>query len=141
MSTVLTILNKVKSIDLRESAVMAMEDTAPAYRKEQQDQLFKGLDSKEAKIEPAYTARTVAIKSRKGQPTDRVTLKDKGDFYRGIFIDVRGDIFVTESMDSKSGMLQKKYGTQILGLGLHARIEYIRTLRPVFINKIKQYLK
>src|SRR5574344_1599685 len=41
-------------------------------------QLDMGLDGYYDKIEPPYAPRTVKNKIRKGQPTDRVTLRDTG---------------------------------------------------------------
>lgn len=140
MSTALAILNKLRSIDVLLSAQIAIEETAAAGTAAQKKQLFQGVTKLNSPINPFYTARTVAIKAKKGQPTDRVTLKDTGDFYAGILIDVRGDLFVIESADWKNSMLQDRYGENILGLGTDARIEYIQTLRPVFIEKIKSYL-
>lgn len=39
-----------------------------------------------------YTQYTIEIKQQKGQPTDRVTLKDSGDFYKTFRVEVSGDV-------------------------------------------------
>lgn len=123
------------------SVAVAIENTATDATRVQKEQLFSGIKSDGSPILPPYTPRTIAIKQRKGQPTNRVTLRDTGDYYAGILIDVRQDIFVIESADGKAEKLQDKYGAKILGLARDARIEYIRTLKPEIIRQIKSYLQ
>lgn len=134
-------LRRVNRINVTLAAQVAIENTADAAATVQRGQLFQGIGADGEPIVPPYTPRTVAIKSRKGQVTDRVTLRDTGDFYRGILIDVRQDIFTIQSADEKNISLQQKYGTKIFGLATPARIEYIRTLRPEFIRQIKSFLQ
>lgn len=123
------------------SVAVAIENTATDATRVQKDQLFKGVYSTGEPITPPYKGRTVREKEAKGQPTDRVTLKDKGHFYAGILIDVRGDKFALQSADEKNSKLVAKYGRNIFGLGTAAKIDYIRTLKPEIIRQIKSYLK
>lgn len=141
MNTPLQILNKLKRIDVLKSAQISIENTKVVAEYEQREQLWKGVTKDETPILPLYRAFTIKEKIKKGQPYDRVTLKDTGDFYSGIKVDVRGELIVTESSDWKNQTLQQRYGKNILGLGETARIEYIRTLRPEFLLQIKSYLK
>jgi hypothetical protein len=78
-------------------------------------QLSNGQDSDGKPIEPPYTELTREIKREKGQPVDRVTLRDEGDFYRGFFM---SDDFpmVFDSKDWKTDKLTDKYGSEIFGL-------------------------
>lgn len=63
-----------------------------------------------------YRPLTIAIKEEKGQPTNRVTLRDEGDFESSFFINVGNDSFEIKAGDSKTEELIKKYGRHILGL-------------------------
>ncbi len=63
-----------------------------------------------------YTDLTIEIKEQKGQPTDRVTLHDEGDFAASIYLEVGDDQFLVKAADFKTEELIKKYGRQILGL-------------------------
>lgn len=137
MSTALVILNKLKRIDVNLSAAVAMENTADEATKQQRDQLNKGLKSDNSYL-PDYSFRSVF---QYGKTPGPIKLYDTGAFYRGILIDVRGDIFIMESADEKSSMLQNRYGKDILGLGEAAKKEWIRFLRPEFLKQIKNYLK
>ena len=137
MSTALTILKKLQSIDVSLSAQIAIEETSNEYTKQQRSQLWQGLKSDDNYL-PNYSFRSVF---QYNKPPGPIKLYDTGDFYRGILVDVRGDIFITESSDDKSQMLQKRYGGEILGLGTNARIEYIKALRPVLTKQIKSYLQ
>ena len=63
-----------------------------------------------------YTPLTVQIKKEKGQPTNRVTLRDEGDFESSFYIEADGEKFEIKAGDWKTEELIKKYGRQILGL-------------------------
>ncbi|MCC3156437.1 hypothetical protein LJ737_04265 [Hymenobacter sp. 15J16-1T3B] len=80
-------------------------------------QLAAGLDADGQPIGPEYAPLTVAIKQLKGQPTDRVTLRDEGDFYAGVISQLTGQqSFELVGTDPKTDELQYKYGEAILGL-------------------------
>lgn len=63
-----------------------------------------------------YSPVTIEIKRLKGQPTNRVTLRDEGDFERSFFLEVGEKQFEIKASDFKTEDLVKKYGEQILGL-------------------------
>ncbi len=80
-----------------------------------QEQLYQGKDSKGIDIKPAYAQSTIKIKRKKGQPTDRVTLFDKGDFYNSLEIIAGKNDAVIRTVISYSVFLVNKYA-DILGL-------------------------
>lgn len=65
-----------------------------------------------------YSPVTVEIKMMKGQPYDRVTLRDTGDFYRSFYIETDSDGFYIYAGDYKTASLTKpgRYGKDIFGL-------------------------
>lgn len=63
-----------------------------------------------------YSPVTIAIKEAKGQPTNRVTLRDEGDFESSLYLEVGDKQFEIKASDFKTEDLIKKYGCQILGL-------------------------
>lgn len=63
-----------------------------------------------------YSPVTIAIKEAKGQPTNRVTLRDGGDFESSFFLEVGNKQFEIKASDFKTEDLIMKYGRQILGL-------------------------
>lgn len=63
-----------------------------------------------------YTPFTVQMKEEKGQPTDRVTLRDTGDFYDSMRVDADKTYFEIVADDWKTEQLKGKYGDDILGL-------------------------
>lgn len=79
-------------------------------------QMNAGEDSENKPIDPPYAELTIAIKRIKGQPWNKVTLRDQGDFQGAITIDFRSDDFFIFSTDEKNDKLTKKYGWQIFGL-------------------------
>lgn len=80
------------------------------------DQLTLGKDATGADIEPEYADFTIALKQIKGQPTDRVTLRDEGDFYTGIIAKLSGNAVQLVGTDPKTAGLEEKYGPDIIGL-------------------------
>ena len=79
-------------------------------------QMQQGIRSDGTPIEPGYTPFTIAIKKSKGQPTDVVTLKDEGNFYRGMRTEFDNEGVEFYSNDSKTDALELKYGSEIFGL-------------------------
>ena len=63
-----------------------------------------------------YSPVTIEIKKALEQPTNRVTLRDEGDFESSFFLEVGDKQFEIKASDFKTEDLIKKYGRQILGL-------------------------
>jgi len=102
-----------------------------------QDQLSKGLNADETPIEPGYAEVTKQYKRRKGQESRWVTLKDKGDFYRGFDAYFTRDKMTMFSRDAKEEKLTKKYGPAIFGLSKTNKNELKIRLQPILIRTIK----
>jgi len=130
------LLDSINKIDVYEAATVSVQNTSTAYEDEQREQLFAGLNRLDEPITPTYAPRTVQIKKKKGQPFDRVTIRDKGDWYTGIKLEVNGESLIVESSDIKNRDLQKKYGGVILGLGPLAINRYIEILQPEFVRQL-----
>lgn len=75
-----------------------------------------GEDRDGNKITPEYAPITVAIKQSKGQPTNRVTLRDTFAFQSSIWVQYLKDGFEIRATDLKTEKLTQKYGDEILGL-------------------------
>lgn len=89
-----------------------------------------------------YTASTIRHKHKKGQPYDRVTLKDTGKFYSSLDIQFDDSGFYITSSDEKANALLEKYGKTIFRL----TNENLKTLlndyiRPSLKEKFKAYIK
>lgn len=86
-----------------------------------QEQLFqKGVDSKGVPLMDIggdYSFVTKDIKDFLGQPIDRITLKDTGDFYRSWTVRILADTIFIEADTIKDGDdLRQRWGNDILGL-------------------------
>lgn len=108
--------------EVRESII----ETQDAITELNRGQMFIGKRSDGSEITPTYSDLTIILKEEKGQPSDRVTLKDTGDFWDSLTVDVDSDTFTMDATDSKTDRLSKKYGDKILGLSDESkREEYI----------------
>ena len=79
-------------------------------------QLFAGQDANGIELSPPYARSTVRIKRRKGDPYDRVTLKDEGDFYASFDLEFGQSEFAVNSDDQKAVYLERRYGADVYGL-------------------------
>lgn len=118
-----------------------IEETSGAVIDFNQQQMYAGKRSTGTDIKPAYAPLTVLIKDQKGQPTDRVTLKDTGSFYEGMFVDVNSETFDIDSTDEKTEALKEKYGNRIFGLTTESKSEYVHyTFFPALKERITRKL-
>lgn len=145
--TVNGLLTKAKQVDIPFAVENSLIETEAEYVELQQEQLYAGKLSDGTEIErigatyKGYAPTTIQIKERKGQPTDRITLKDTGDFYSQVFSDPRSDGIHVDSADEKSEKLQRAYGKKIFGLSETYRQQYIDQLRPVFVAEVQKQLQ
>lgn len=106
-----------------------------------ENQLYeKGIEGRGIEISSymPYRPRTIIRKRKKGQPTNRVTLKDTGEFYRSLHLEMDSDGFYIKSDDDKAQYLLKKYGTTIFRL-TNENLSYLirEKIRPSLSNKLK----
>ena len=75
----------------------------------------KGIDAFGNEITPTYSKYTIEEKKSKNQRTSHVTLRDTGNFYDGIFVEIVNNVIKVDSTDGKTESLISKYGEGILG--------------------------
>ena len=115
-----------------------------------QKQLYEqGIDgySKSIMEYRPYRPHTIAYKKRKQQPYTRVTLKDKGNFYRQMYIVFDSDGFYITSRSRVTPILTKKYGRAIFRstdknlsylLREHIRKEFVKRLKATINERTKR---
>jgi len=85
-----------------------------------------------------YAPTTIAIKKMKGQPHDRVTLQDTGEFHASFYVDAREDEFELKANDWKSDYLERSYGKDIFGLTDENISEFSKDyVLPELLNNLK----
>lgn len=95
----------------------AMENEALILDMNTDDQLYeKGINSKGEKINPPYTNYTVKIKKELGQPSNRVTLRNEGDFHKSFYLKKKAEELEIGATDPKTEEIVWKYGEEIFGL-------------------------
>ena len=105
------------------------------------DQLFnEGVDSLGDSL-GEYSPFTVELKKIKGQPTDRITLKDTGDFYRTFKVEVKDDSFFINANPIKDDSnLFDDFGSEIVGLTEENQIKVSKTILDNTIKYIRKQL-
>lgn len=104
------------------------------------DQLYQGLDSQGNSVAPPYAAATIRAKRRKGQPHDRVTLRDTGDFHDSFFVAYGTGEFSLTARDKKKQWLDRKYGKLIYGLTDENIDRLSRLIEGDFINEARKVI-
>lgn len=134
------LLNKVKSVEESMNEIILMvvkKNEREVLRLNVDEQLYKGVNSMGEKIKPRYSSATVKRKKKKGQPFNRVTLKDEGDFYDGFFVEYGVDEFSLQGDDKKTRYLIKRYGKEIFGLTDKSLSDLIEMMEEDFIKIVK----
>ena len=122
-----------------EDITRSIEDEIKEINIHQQYDL--GQDRSGYAITPEYAESTIRYKRRKGQPTDRVTLQDTGQYHDTFKIRYEAEGFELYANDWKAGFLDKKYGKEIYGLQDEAARELAdQVYQPRMIQKLKNLL-
>lgn len=109
-------INKLKSLDVNEIYLETVKSLEKEIIRLNQEQMYTGKYEDGNRIQPDYKEMTKVIKEGKSQPTDRVTLKDTGDFYSGMAVEYANEYFIIYSKDKKMAKLVNKYSWSIFGL-------------------------
>lgn len=125
MATINQLIRTFEALDIRGLVEAAANDTAEDYADQNAAQMYTGLDANGQYITPPYARTTIAYKQAKGQPWDRVTLRDTGAFYRGLYMRVNGSTLESGSTDPKAAELQDKYGAEIFTIGGEFKRDYV----------------
>ncbi len=108
------------------------------------DQLYKeGVNSDNVKIWSyrKYRPLTIKIKKRKGQPFNRVTLKDTGRFHSTFKVQAYNTKFEILSNSPLKKRLVKKYGRKIFGLTESNKDILSKRLKITILKDIHKRLK
>lgn len=105
-----------------------------------QDQMYAGLRSDGSEISPFYRPLTITIKKALGQPTDRVTLRNNGNFYNMMYFYVQQDKFGIDSRDSKATDLKTKYKETIFGLTKPNTMTFAQAVQPIYNRMARKKL-
>lgn len=142
MSELQSLVDRLKALKqtLPELVRQVIEESEEEIIDLNQLQMYEGINPDGSNIEPEYTTLTKRIKRIKGQPFDRVTLRDTGSFYGNMKVKVAGDIIGIDSTDSKRNKLVEKYGNPF-GLTEENKTDLAEIiLKPRLQEKIKQTL-
>lgn len=103
-------------------------------------QLQSGQSGEGSEIVPSYRPSTIERKKRRGQPYNKVTLEDEGDFHASFFVRYGDDFFELDSDDQKRVYLERKYGQKIYGLTDENTSRLIASIREEFIGEFRRKL-
>lgn len=140
--TLHSLQRNLKGFELIREVQEAVTETSSDMIVLNQGQMSLGKRSDGTEITPTYSDLTIMLKDEKGQESKWVTLKDKGDFWSDMFVDVGNNSYEMGSADAKTAKLEKKYGKKVFGLTKESKSEeYIPIyLLPAIQNRITKKL-
>lgn len=102
-----------------------------------EDQLFeRGVDGDNISL-GEYSPVTISIKQIKGQPTDRVTLRDTEAWNRSAYLFIGPDHMEVRTTDVKTGDIFFKYGEKVLKVSDSNLQDFIDFyLKPFLIDSL-----
>lgn len=110
-----------------------------------EEQLYeRGVEGRGVEISSyrPYAPRTIKKKQRKGQPYDRVTLRDTGEFHKSLRVVFDDDGFYVTSTDDKAQYLLERYGKTIFRLtDANLKILLNEYIRPSLKAKLKNFIQ
>lgn len=124
MNTWLDLYNRLQQVDLDFEAAESLNDSAEAYKRMNAEQMYMGVRSDGQAITPGYAASTIEQKKKKGQPYDRVTLRDTGLFHQKIMVYADNENIYIDSDVEYSKYLAERYTDKIFGLEKQNRKEF-----------------
>lgn len=140
------LVNRLESLDLDRVANAALQGQEDfIINLNTQDQLFeKGINSDGISLEEIggeYSPVTVQIKTEKGQPVDRITLKDTGEFYDTWVVRLGSKEFEIAANPLKDETnLFDEWGEEIVGLTDESLDKLINEILPKIQAEIKRSL-
>jgi len=140
------VLQKLNEIKVLHSILRDKEFQQFVLDLNRENQLFdEGIDANSralAEIGGGYSGLTKAIKKQKGQPFNRVTLKDTGDFYASFKLKTTKEGFdIVADTLKESGDLRERWGKDILGLTDESKNELVFRLIPLIHEYLRKKLK
>jgi len=119
MQELLEIVEELKTIETSRNEIIERvlrenEEIVVEYVSE--NQLFEKGEDGQGRSLGNYTFATMQIKQRKNQPTDRMTLRDTGEFHRRFYIEFSPNGFSIRSSDDKEEMLKDEHGESIMDI-------------------------
>ena len=138
MGALTTLYQNLQTLDLKTRVMDIVRETEKDIAEINAFQMYQGKTSEDKEIEPFYKPLTIAIKREKGQPVNRVTLRDTGAFQDAMKVNVEGMKFTITSSDSKTKKLVDKYGGEIFGLSPEGKKEYAN---DYFMPRLQEHIE
>ena len=138
-------LRKFKDILDQELKDEIMRNEEAIVKMVAEEQLYeRGIEGRGIEIASykPYAPRTIKKKQRKGQPYDRVTLRDTGEFHKSLKVVFDDNGFYVTSTDDKAQYLLKRYGKPIFRLtDENLKILLNEYIRPSLKAKLKNFIQ
>ena len=134
---------KVKQLDSDKIVTDTMEEAAPLITDMQKEQMLSGKN-REGKKSGRYRNPSYARMKNAMNPIPGLGVPDlrlTGEFYLGVYTEIRGDKVILDSTDEKTPALALRFGESIFGLSPVTKVELIKEdLRPLFIRNMRRGL-
>lgn len=132
------LISKLKALDsvILDAIAIAFEEHSETIEDFNTEQLQKGERS-DGSILPSYSPASVNVYGKRPGP---MTLRDTGDFYRGIKLDISATAATIVSKDIKTSELETRYGTKIIGISDENLESFVnKYVRESILRELNEY--
>ena len=125
-------LQRMQSLNIENVVGETFDETATDLADINRERMLDGVKA-DGSIMPIYSK---VSQEKYGYPNAPIKLKATGDFQAAIVVARQGSILSTDSSDSKSQMLQERYGAIFGTYGDYKKQYLEENYRPVFNQKV-----
>lgn len=141
MSTIFNLIDRVNKIDIEAAIPELVQQKAYEIITLNQQQLYTGRKSTNAKITPKYAGVYYAKGKAAVNPMPGFGTPDlfvTGAFYKGFGVVVNSKEYTVNSNEEKASKLELQYGSEIYGLTKENKADFaINTLLPA----VREYIR
>jgi len=103
----------------------------------------KKLRTDKARQGQVYAPFTIGEKQRKGQPYDKVTLKDTGSFYKSMEVEIEKRLFkVVGDSDKEDGKIEDNVDlTNVLNLSPDEITKLVNEIKSEYIQNVRKEIR
>lgn len=110
------LIDKLKNFPKEEMVQNAVKNNQKFVVNLNREQMLDGKDANDAPITPGYAASTKERKRRLGQPTNKVTFFEQGEFHGKMFLKDDREGIEIDSNSNTTKFLVKRSGSDIFGI-------------------------
>ncbi len=136
-----TIVRRNNTFNFERELFVILQTLEPQILNLNRSQMFEGKDAFSRDIQPDYKPSTKRRKRKKGQPTNRVTYRDKGDHYDQMIIEyMTGRAEITSTVNHAKYLKSRSGNDDYYGLTEESLSKIRDLVNPLLVERYKKHI-